>query len=441
MDITCTICYESFANTSERRPKILPTCGHSFCLSCLNDLRLKNNCFYCPYKCGSDASPIYTKPDDLPTNQYLLEIITNGHRVFECKGCRYVFDADYRIPYFLKICVHTYCENCIESFVTSIGDKNFFRCPIEDATKSFSALGEICVKNLKLLEAIDSCRSKRIVPTDLMDTQSNSEEAQTQILDNYEKEYYDINRWDIAEKTSNPPSEPYIVDKHKFESVLSAICSDNQKYREVFTTMTNNLQRSTAIEDKELLKNAENELSEYLNHLVSFVDNIMCDVKRVQEAINPAARVLKNKEKQRVIASIRNSLDKDLNKLSTGKEPVNNFVKAKQLLIQNQRFENAKRRIKKFKLHQPIKNNLNRMNWNNSCQYTAEMLMGKIKTFETRIESIKNKVGNDEEIDIKEAECFENLRTNYEYQINPFQLKANRKVNSNSKTVVVAIDD
>lgn len=71
-NIKCLICNKNF-NLQEKKPLILPKCGHTFCSSCLHSLLSKNEKFFCPEE-KTEYSNI-KKISDLPPNNMILKIL------------------------------------------------------------------------------------------------------------------------------------------------------------------------------------------------------------------------------------------------------------------------------------------------------------------------------------------------------------------------------
>ncbi|XP_042232499.1 tripartite motif-containing protein 65-like isoform X1 [Homarus americanus] len=66
----CTVCFVRF-NAGRRCPRILVSCGHSFCSVCINEIKKKNN-LRCPY-CSRQFN--MTAVEDLPVNHALLQLL------------------------------------------------------------------------------------------------------------------------------------------------------------------------------------------------------------------------------------------------------------------------------------------------------------------------------------------------------------------------------
>src|SRR5690349_21770240 len=45
--LSCDVCFHEF-NQSDRIARIIPTCGHTFCSKCINDIMKRFNTFQCP---------------------------------------------------------------------------------------------------------------------------------------------------------------------------------------------------------------------------------------------------------------------------------------------------------------------------------------------------------------------------------------------------------
>ena len=438
MEIICPICYENFENNADNTPKILPICGHTFCLACLKGIYSSKSCLYCPFKCGSELAPIYTPPQDLHSNMYVLEILRKQQKMFECKNCRYNFDTDYRVPYFLKICEHTYCENCIETFISNVGNKNFICCPIDGASQSFVKYDDICVKNIVLLELLETLKMNFNGKKEHVATQELSTDVNTQPVSSEEKEYFNLNTWTSEEKNSNF-SDKGIVDKNRLEYIVKNITDDNEQFKTFFNIMSTNLTDNTAEEDKNMLQKAEKELSNYLNSLVKFVEVIMQDIRSVKDSINPSQRIIKNREKAKILTSIKDCLTDDLTKTGASENVLDDLNKAKKMLFQNQRLENAHHKLKKFKLCKPTRTNLSNISWNMGHHFNAITLMNKIKLFENTLASVKERVQQSIFIESKEAEIFNDLKTNYEYKENPFNKNNKKRPNSDTKTLFIEL--
>ena len=61
----CSICLEAY-NQTNRRPHILVPCGHTFCFSCINALKVQN--------CPNDSTPIREK---IPNWEIIGQILNN----------------------------------------------------------------------------------------------------------------------------------------------------------------------------------------------------------------------------------------------------------------------------------------------------------------------------------------------------------------------------
>ena len=62
----CEICFESF-NRSEKLPKVLKNCGHTFCESCVGQM-IKDSYLCCPH-CRVESNLL---KEDYPINNYAL---------------------------------------------------------------------------------------------------------------------------------------------------------------------------------------------------------------------------------------------------------------------------------------------------------------------------------------------------------------------------------
>lgn len=57
-DLKCSLCFEDYQTFGDHEPRMIPTCGHTFCLACLNGLPQR----LCPLdrqeiKCGTESMP------------------------------------------------------------------------------------------------------------------------------------------------------------------------------------------------------------------------------------------------------------------------------------------------------------------------------------------------------------------------------------------------
>jgi len=71
----CPICYKPYDN-SENLPKILVSCGHTFCLSCINQNLLRDAAFVCSF-CPHSFISTVPELNDLPLNLFVIDQLTN----------------------------------------------------------------------------------------------------------------------------------------------------------------------------------------------------------------------------------------------------------------------------------------------------------------------------------------------------------------------------
>jgi len=71
----CSICFNQF-DQKERKPKILPKCGHTICLFCLENILKANQ-----PKCPLDRQPLETNLESFATNILLLQLIDEKSKI------------------------------------------------------------------------------------------------------------------------------------------------------------------------------------------------------------------------------------------------------------------------------------------------------------------------------------------------------------------------
>ena len=88
----CSLCYEEF-NRSERLPKVLKHCGHTFCDTCIGSM-IKYGKLKCPFNCFD----LYLGSDDYPVNNYaLLQAMDQIDNEREGKGVSKYYKPRYQV--------------------------------------------------------------------------------------------------------------------------------------------------------------------------------------------------------------------------------------------------------------------------------------------------------------------------------------------------------
>ena len=88
----CSLCYEEF-NRSERLPKVLKQCGHTFCDSCVGAM-MQGSRLKCPYNCFE----LDLGNEDYPVNNYaLLQAIDEIENEKEGKGISKYYKPRYNV--------------------------------------------------------------------------------------------------------------------------------------------------------------------------------------------------------------------------------------------------------------------------------------------------------------------------------------------------------
>ena len=154
MEVCCDICFVSFSQEENRIAKVIPDCGHTFCLECLEGYVRIRSSFYCPFNCFKSVNPpLSMSPANLKTNKIVMDIVKGGFREAKCKNCLYPFDLRIRIPLLLRTCGHTFCKLCVYSCLYRNKDKKELYCPIGD--KTVSSTGEEVIKNISVTKLIE----------------------------------------------------------------------------------------------------------------------------------------------------------------------------------------------------------------------------------------------------------------------------------------------
>ncbi|XP_068215161.1 uncharacterized protein [Palaemon carinicauda] len=86
--LCCEVCTQAY-NNDERRPTLLPDCGHTFCKDCLSKARRRNRaCPTCRKYCNSDV-------ENLPTNYSILDFMNEDANKKSKTHCGRFDDDDY----------------------------------------------------------------------------------------------------------------------------------------------------------------------------------------------------------------------------------------------------------------------------------------------------------------------------------------------------------
>jgi len=116
--LTCESCEERF-NEDDRKPVILPDCGHTFCEACVSKLLHMNPCI-CPNEaCRREV--VQKDPSKYLRNHKILQLIMNSgmsakNPTTPLGDENFVFcprHYDKPIEYFCKLCTMTVCVKCI----------------------------------------------------------------------------------------------------------------------------------------------------------------------------------------------------------------------------------------------------------------------------------------------------------------------------------------
>ncbi|XP_037795147.1 tripartite motif-containing protein 55-like, partial [Penaeus monodon] len=117
--LTCSVCFESFGE-GERKPLMLPSCGHTFCKQCVRGIIAseKKGQFQCP-TCRR-CQPV-SSLDDLPVNYSLLEVASlspstppeEGSREKTLKEEERCPDHGSRLAFWCSSCESATCGECL----------------------------------------------------------------------------------------------------------------------------------------------------------------------------------------------------------------------------------------------------------------------------------------------------------------------------------------
>ena len=116
--LTCESCEERF-NEEDRKPVILPDCGHTFCEACVSKILHMTPCI-CPNEaCRREV--IQKDPSTYLRNHKILQLITNSGMSAKNPATplgdeNFVYcprHYDKPIEYFCKLCTLTVCVKCI----------------------------------------------------------------------------------------------------------------------------------------------------------------------------------------------------------------------------------------------------------------------------------------------------------------------------------------
>ncbi|XP_042880419.1 tripartite motif-containing protein 55-like [Penaeus japonicus] len=117
--LTCAVCFDTFCE-GERKPLMLPSCGHTFCKQCLHGIIARENKgqFQCP-TCRR-SQPVLSL-EDLPVNYSLLEVATlspttspeEGPTQRTLKDEERCPDHDSRLAFWCSSCESATCGECL----------------------------------------------------------------------------------------------------------------------------------------------------------------------------------------------------------------------------------------------------------------------------------------------------------------------------------------
>lgn len=117
--LTCTVCFDSFGE-GERKPLMLPSCGHTFCKQCVHGIIASENKgqFHCP-TCRR-CQPVLSL-EDLPVNYALLEVASlapsaapeQGPKEAVVKEEERCPDHGSRLAFWCSSCESATCGECL----------------------------------------------------------------------------------------------------------------------------------------------------------------------------------------------------------------------------------------------------------------------------------------------------------------------------------------
>ncbi|XP_063595985.1 histone-lysine N-methyltransferase 2D-like [Penaeus indicus] len=117
--LTCSVCFESYGE-GERKPLMLPSCGHTFCKQCVHGIIASENKgqFQCP-TCRR-SQPVLSL-DDLPVNYSLLEVASlspttppeEGFKEKTLKEEERCPDHGSRLAFWCSSCESATCGECL----------------------------------------------------------------------------------------------------------------------------------------------------------------------------------------------------------------------------------------------------------------------------------------------------------------------------------------
>ena len=117
----CSLCYEEF-NRSERLPKVLKHCGHTFCDTCVGAM-IKMSRLKCPYNCFD----MHLSLDDYPVNNYaLLQAMDEIDNEREGKGVSKYYKPRYHVSTSTVNNDNPMCEDIFE-FINRTNTPHFLR--------------------------------------------------------------------------------------------------------------------------------------------------------------------------------------------------------------------------------------------------------------------------------------------------------------------------
>ncbi|ROT85015.1 hypothetical protein C7M84_021556 [Penaeus vannamei] len=116
--LTCTVCFDSFGE-GERKPLMLPSCGHTFCKQCVHGIIASENKgqFHCP-TCRR-CQPVLSL-EDLPVNYALLEVASLAPSAAPEQGPKEAVlkeercpDHGSRLAFWCSSCESATCGECL----------------------------------------------------------------------------------------------------------------------------------------------------------------------------------------------------------------------------------------------------------------------------------------------------------------------------------------